>query len=247
MSKTRDRVAVIMAGGKGTRLKPITLYINKHFFPVYNQPMIYYSLNLVIKAGIKKAFIICNRQDKVFYKKIFKNLHKKIKLYYKVQHNPHGIAQGLMIAKSFIKQSNLMFMLGDNFLHGKHLKSILSKANKSQTNTLLTYSVKNPSQYGIIKNYQNHLKIIEKPKKFIGRKAVVGIYFYQNEVLKELKNLKKSKRGEFEITDLNNKILNNNTKVITIPRSYYWKDLGTFDDLYDVSHFIKNNKISVYV
>jgi len=247
MSKTRDRVAVIMAGGKGTRLKPITLYINKHFFPVYNKPMIYFTINLVIKAGIKKALIICNRQDKVLYKKIFKHLHKQIKLSYIIQNNPHGIAQGLMIAKSFIKQSNVMFLLGDNFLYGKHLKNILSKANKSQTNTLFTHYVSNPSAYGILQNKHHHLTIIEKPKKFIGRNAVVGIYFYQNEALKELKNLKQSKRGEYEITDFNNKILNNNTKIITIPRSYYWKDLGTFDDLYDVSHFIKNNKILTYV
>ena len=247
MSKTRDRVAVIMAGGKGTRLKPITLYINKHFFPVYNKPMIYFTINLVIKAGIKKVLIICNRQDKVLYKKIFKHLHKQIKLSYIIQNNPHGIAQGLMIAKSFIKQSNVMFLLGDNFLYGKHLKNILFKANKSQTNTLFTHYVSNPSAYGILQNKYHHLTIIEKPKKFIGRNAVVGIYFYQNEALKELKNLKQSKRGEYEITDFNNKILNNNTKIITIPRSYYWKDLGTFDDLYDVSHFIKNNKILTYV
>jgi glucose-1-phosphate thymidylyltransferase len=247
MSKTVNRVAVIMAGGQGTRLKPITLYINKHFFPVYNKPMIYYSMNLVIKAGIKKVLIICNRKDKVLYKKILRHLHKQIKIFYIVQNNPHGIAQGLMIARHFIKKSNVMFLLGDNFLYGKNLKSILSKANKLKSNCIFTHYVKNPKQYGVLQKKSNFYKIIEKPKKYIGNNAVIGIYFYQNEALKELKNLKKSKRGEYEVTDFNNRILNNNTKIITVPKSYYWKDLGTFDDLYDVSQFLKKNKIKIYV
>jgi glucose-1-phosphate thymidylyltransferase len=246
MSKSVDRVAVIMAGGQGTRLKPITLYINKHFFPIYDKPMIYYSINLVIKIGIKKALIICNREDKVLYKKILSHLHKKIKIFYIVQNNPHGIAQGLMIAKNFIKKSNVMFLLGDNFLYGKNLKSILSKAIKLKSNCIFTHYVKNPKKYGVLQKKNNFYNIIEKPKKYIGNKAVIGIYFYQNESLKELKNLKKSKRGEYEVTDFNNRILNNNTKIITVPKSYYWKDLGTFDDLYDTSIFLKKKSKKYY-
>jgi glucose-1-phosphate thymidylyltransferase len=140
-----------------------------------------------------------------------------------------------------------MFLLGDNFLYGKNLKSILSKANKLKSNCIFTHYVKNPKQYGVLQKKNNFYKIIEKPKKYIGNNAVIGIYFYQNEALKELKNLNKSKRGEYEVTDFNNRILNNNTKIIKIPKSYYWKDLGTFDDLYDASQFLKKNKIKTYV
>tara|TARA_B110000037_G_C17105872_1_gene499813 strand:+ start:1069 stop:1821 length:753 start_codon:yes stop_codon:yes gene_type:complete len=235
------RKGILMAGGKGSRMYPITKYINKHLLPVYDKPMIFYSLSLLLMAGIKEIAIICNPGDKENYKKIF-NKKKSFSITYIEQKKANGIAECMYLAKDFIGGSDFALVLGDNFLFGNELQKILLNASKSKKNIFFTTKVSNPNSFGVLYEKNRKKKIIEKPKKFISNNVVIGVYFYENNVLKKIK-LRKSKRKEYEITHVNNTILKTRkVKIEKLGRGFVWQDLGSFSNLINVSNLIFSNK-----
>ena len=230
-----------MAGGKGSRMYPVTRCVNKHLLPVFDKPMIFYSLSLLLMAGIKEIAIICNPGDSVYYKKLF-NQKKHFSITYIEQKRPNGIAECMYLAKNFIGKNNFTLVLGDNFLFGNELQKILLEASSSKNNIFFTKEVVNPKSFGVLCEKNNIRKIVEKPKKFLSNYAVIGVYFYNNDVLKKIK-LKKSNRKEYEITDFNNSLLKyKNTKIVKLGRGIVWQDLGSFENLINVSNLIYSNK-----
>lgn len=238
---------IIMAGGKGKRLKPLTDITNKHFIPIYNKPMIFYSMSLLIYAGVKEILIMCNEADIVFYKKILNMVEKKhsIKIYYKCQKNVGGgIAEGLTQNIDFISNTNkIVLILGDNFFYGRSFpfqvkKTLKLKSNKS---TIFLSEVINPKNYGVAYLKKNKLlKIIEKPKNSKSNMAVTGLYVYDKNVLNFIKNLKSSKRNELEITSVNNILLKKGyLNFQRIGRATTWFDLGSFENIYQCSEFVR--------
>lgn len=236
---------IILAGGSGTRLFPVTKLISKHLMYVFDKPMIYYPISTLILAGIKEILLIGNNKDINHYKIIIGNGSQwGIKIDYQIQEKPNGIAEAFIIAKHFIKDSSCCLILGDNIFYGNILTEILSKAVKKNKNcTILTYHVDKPQNFGIVKFSKNGQvkKITEKPKKFIGNQAVVGMYFFNKEVVKIASNIKKSKRGELEITEVINQYIKkyHTIDIIKLGRGVTWFDAGTFDDLLRVSNFVK--------
>jgi glucose-1-phosphate thymidylyltransferase len=238
---------IIMAGGKGTRLVPFTKIINKHLLPVYNKPMIYYSLSTLIYAGVKEVLIICNNGDEPLFKQILKEIIKKykIKMHYQIQQNiGGGIAQGLMISQDFIRQSDkIVFILGDNFFYGRLFPQLINsylikKTNKSY---IFVSQVNNPKEYGVAYFKQKKLiKIIEKPSNQKSNFAVTGLYIYDKNVLKVINKVKPSHRNEMEITSVNNALLNNNhLNYVDIGRGTTWFDLGSYENIYQCAEFIQ--------
>ena len=238
---------IIMAGGKGTRLAPLTKIINKHLLPIYNKPMIYYSLSTLIYAGVKEVLIICNDGDEPLFNKILKEIIKKykIKIYYQIQQNTGGgIAEGLMISQDFIRQSDkIVFILGDNFFYGRLFPQLINsylikKTNKSY---IFVSQVNNPKDYGVAYFKQNKLiKIVEKPSNPKSNFAVTGLYIYDKNVLKVINKVKPSHRNELEITSVNNALLNNNhLNYVDIGRGTTWFDLGSYENIYQCSEFIQ--------
>jgi len=239
---------IIMAGGKGTRLKPVTNIINKHLLNIYNKPMIFYPLSLLIYTGIKNILIICNKkEDEVLFRNILDASRRKhnLKINYKIQSNlGGGIAEGLILAKSFIEQCDkCLFILGDNFFYGRLfpnlIKQYLNKKNKNSY--IFLSSVSNPQDYGIAYFKKNKLtNIIEKPKNPTSNLAVTGLYLYNKNVLNILSNIKPSKRNELEITSVNNLLLKQKKlDCIKIGRGTVWFDLGTYENIYNCSEFIR--------
>ena len=236
---------IILAGGSGTRLYPTTLSISKHLLPVYNKPMIYYSLSTLILAKIKDILIITNEQSLSLYKILFKDSKKLgLNISYAVQDKPRGLADAFRVGKKFIGKDNVCLILGDNFFYGDGFSSLLKKAITSAKNNdacFFTYPVKNPNQYGVLEIKNNIKKIIEKPKKTKSKDAVVGLYFYPNDVVKFSQNILPSKRGELEITDINNIYLKKKrSKIIKLGRVFSWFDAGTYNDLLELSNLIKS-------
>lgn len=230
-----------MAGGKGSRMYPVTRCVNKHFLPVFDKPMIFYSLSLLLMAGIKEIAIICNPGDINHYKKLF-DRKKNFSITYIEQTKPNGIAECMKLAYNFIGNRDFALALGDNFLFGNDLQKILKDACNSKSNILFTKEVVNPKSFGVLCTKNNIRKIVEKPKTYLSNDAVIGVYFYNNEVLKK-KELKKSNRKEYEITDFNNNLLQyKNTKIIKLGRGIIWQDLGSFDNLINISNLIYSNK-----
>ena len=235
---------IILAGGEGSRLYPLTLSISKQLLPVHDKPMIFYPLSVLMLAGIKDILIISNKENLNKFKLLFKTgSHLGISITYKIQAKPEGIAQALVLGKQFIKNDPVCLILGDNIFYGSDLVKNLNFAinNISEYASLFAYQVSNPSSYGVIKyNKKNQpVKIIEKPKKYVGNYAVTGIYFYPKGVSKIAKQIKKSKRGEFEITSLNNYYLKaKKIKIIKLGRGFAWLDTGTHEDLSEASSFI---------
>jgi glucose-1-phosphate thymidylyltransferase len=239
--------AVILAGGLGTRLFPITKGINKHLLPIYDKPLIYYSLANVMLAKIKEILIISTPEQIEKFKYLLGDGKKLgVKIYYKIQEKPQGIVQGIELSKNFVGRSHFLLSLGDNILFSEGLQHLFSKIsaslNSSKKSVLLSYKVNNPEDYGVIKF--NKLKpriIIEKPKKHVSNTVVIGLYFYNNNIFKYINSIKKSKRGEKEITDLNNILLKNNkTSVIPLGRGVTWFDAGSFQLMNEASNFIKS-------
>ena len=236
---------IILAGGNGTRLFPITQIISKHLMYVFDKPMIYYPISTLILAGIKEILIIANKKDINHYKIIIGNGSQwGIKINYEIQEKPNGVAEAFIIAKDFIKGSSCCLILGDNIFYGNILTEILSNAVKKNKNcTVLTYHVDKPQDFGIVTFSKNGQvkKVSEKPKKFIGNQAVVGMYFFNKEVAQIAANVKKSKRGELEITALINQYIKKyqTIEIIKLGRGVTWFDAGTFDDLLRVSNFVK--------
>ena len=244
--------AILLAGGLGTRLHPATKVISKQLLPVYDSPMIYYPLSILLKIGIKQINIISDKNNINSFKKLLGNGKKNgINLFYTIQKKPKGIAQALSISKNFIKKDNCILVLGDNIFFGGNLEKSLRQACKNKNSSIFVKKVKNPNKYGVLKEYKNKLiKIIEKPKKKISNLAVTGIYFYQNDVLKYLKKLKFSNRGELEITDFNNYILKDNKlSIYELNENVNWFDAGTHSNLLKAANKIfslgreKRNKI----
>lgn len=239
--------AIIMAGGRGTRLKPITSIINKHFLPVFNKPMIFYSLSVLIYANIKNILIICNKGEINIFKKLLFSVEKKnkISIKYIAQTNVGGgIAEGLKLGKSFISKSNkTILILGDNFFYGrefpKNLKKIIKK--KTKKSHIFLSEVNNPKDYGIAYLKKNKInKIIEKPKNIKSNLAVTGLYVYNKNVLNLIKKIKPSKRNELEITSLNNLLLKKKLLDFSkIGRGTTWFDLGNHENIFQCSELIR--------
>jgi len=234
---------VILAAGKGSRLLPITTYINKHLLPVNDKPMIFYPLSILMLAGIKDILIIVNPGDIKSYVSLLGNGKKLgINIEYKTQLKPNGIAEALNISRSFVKKDNFFLILGDNFFYGQYLQKFLKDAqiNKNKA-TLFAYPVQNTKEYGIVTLKGNKIKkIIEKPKKTKSNLAVTGLYYYPNEVMKIYDKLKPSKRGELEITDINNILIKKNkVKLSIFGRGFAWLDMGTFENILETGLFIQ--------
>jgi glucose-1-phosphate thymidylyltransferase len=238
---------IIMAGGTGTRLKPLTNIINKHLLAIYDKPMIFYSLSLLIYAGVKEILIICNKNDEVFFKRILNEVEFRHKLIirYQLQLNTGGgIAEGLMLSKDFIfKAKKIIFLLGDNFFYGRafpqQVKQVLKK--KTTRSCIFLSEVSNPRDYGVAYLNKNKLtKIIEKPKNNKSNLAVTGLYVYHKNVLKFLSTIRPSKRREFEITSINNMLLKKNyLDYVRIGRATTWFDLGSFENIHQCAEFVR--------
>ena len=234
---------IILAGGFGTRMSPLTKAINKQLLPIYDKPLIFYPLSILMLAGIKDILIIVNRGQLAQFKKIFpesKNLG--IKINFAQQQYPGGLPEAFIIGEKFIGKNNVALILGDNFFYGQSLTEKLKDCTKLKLGAkIFLHPVSNPSQYGVVKiNKKNKiLKITEKPKKYLSNLAITGLYFFDNQVIKYSKSLKPSKRNEVEIVALLKKYnKKNKLSVEFIGRGGAWLDAGSIKDFYDASSFV---------
>ncbi len=237
---------IILAGGSGTRLYPITLSVCKQLLPIYDKPMIYYPLSSLMFAGIKDILIITNSEDVSKFEAIFKDGSSiGLNISYKEQPYPGGLAQAFIIGEEFIGSDDVCLILGDNIFYGHGLPDLFNKAKKTVQNekggAIFTYYVEDPQRYGVIELGANDFvtSIEEKPQEPKSNYAVTGIYFYDNSVIEIAKNIKPSKRGELEITDVNNVYLKNKKlKAFQLGRGHAWLDTGTPESLLDAAEFI---------
>ena len=234
---------IILAGGHGTRMSPLTKAVNKQLLPIYDKPLIYYPLSILMLAKIKDILIIVNKGQLTQFKKILpdgKNLG--IKINYAEQKYPRGLPEAFIIGKKFIGKDSVALVLGDNFFYGQNLTEKLKECTKLQSGAkIFIHPVSNPSHYGVVKiNKKNKiLKIIEKPKKYLSNFAITGLYFFDNNVVKYTDSLKPSKRNEIEIVDLLKKYnKKNKLSVEFIGRGGAWLDTGSIKDFYDASAFV---------
>ena len=234
---------IILAGGMGTRMSPLTKAVNKQLLPLYDKPLIYYPLSILMLAGIKDILIIVNKgQLNQFQKILPKNNYLGLNIQYKEQPEPRGLPDAFLIGEKFIGKDNVALILGDNFFYGQNFTQKLRKCIKLKRGaSVFVHPVKNPNLYGVAKvNSKNTiLKIIEKPKKFISNLAVTGLYFFDNNVIRYSKNLKPSRRKEIEITDLLNIYRKKRQlKSEILGRGGVWLDTGSIEDFYSASNFI---------
>jgi glucose-1-phosphate thymidylyltransferase len=237
---------IILAGGAGSRLYPLTLVTSKQLLPVYDKPMIYYPLSILMLAGIQEILIISTPIDLPNFKKLLGDgSNFGIQLSYAEQPSPEGLAQAFIIGEQFIGQEACAMILGDNIFYGSGLRSILKKAKLDAENgksSIFAYYVKDPQRFGIVEFDNSHkiISIEEKPKNPKSNYCVTGLYFYDKNVVNFAKKVKYSKRGELEITELNNIYLNHSSlHVNVLGRGFAWLDTGTFDSLIDASTFVK--------
>lgn len=236
--------AIILCGGTGTRMYPSTLSTNKHLLPVYDKPMIYYPLSVLMLSGIKEMLIISAPNDISKFKELLGNGSDwGIKLEYKIQPSPDGVAQAFILGEEFIGKDNVALILGDNFFYGQGFTQMLSNAVQRKSGaTLFAYQVKDPQRFGIVEFDENRnvLNIVEKPQKPKSNYAVTGLYFYDNSVIEIAKQLKPSNRGELEISNINEIYLKKGLlKVELLGRGFAWLDTGTFDTLMQASMFVQ--------
>lgn len=241
---TKDLKGIILAGGSGTRLNPITLAVSKQLLPVYDKPMIYYPLSVLMLAGIKDILIISTPHDIDSYKNLLGNGSELgIQISYEIQPKPEGLAQAFIIGESFIGKSNVSLILGDNIFYGPNFSQNLKAASlRLDGATIFGYHVKDPERFGVVEfDAQGKvLSIQEKPSKPQSNFAITGLYFYDNSVVDIAKSLKPSTRGELEITDINNIYKeNNNLKVELLGRGFAWLDTGTHDSLLEAGQFVQ--------
>lgn len=238
---------IILAGGKGTRMYPITKSVSKQLLCVYDKPMVYYPLSILLSAGIKDILIISTPHDLPNYKILFGDGNKLgVNISYSEQPKPEGLAQAFIIGETFIGDDDICMVLGDNIFHGNGLEKLLisafSDTQINQRANIFGYYVNDPKRYGVLNfdSENNVLSIEEKPDNPKSNYAVLGLYFYPNSVIEMAKNIKPSKRGELEITEINNIYLNNNNlKVEILETGNTWLDTGSPDSLLEASNFIQ--------
>ena len=235
---------IILAGGMGTRMSPLTKAVNKQLLPIYDKPLIFYPLSILMLAKIKDILIIVNKGQLEQYKKLIPNgKNLGINISFKEQEKPRGLPDAFILGEKFIGRSNVAMILGDNFFYGQNLSQKLKLCTKIKAGAkVVLYKVQNPELFGVAKiNEKNRiLKIVEKPKKHISNLAITGLYFFDNKVVKYSKNLKPSKRGELEIVDLLNKYKKTNKlSAEFIGRGGAWLDTGSIEDYYKTSAFVQ--------
>lgn len=235
---------IVLAGGKGSRLSPLTNVISKQLLPIYDKPMIYYPLSILMLAGIREILIITSKEDLFLYQKLLGDgTEFGVKFTYEVQEYPKGLVEAFLIGKKFISDHPVCLILGDNILYGQDLTKLL-KDSVSLTEGALIYGylVKNPKEFGVVE-FDSNLKVIsleEKPQKPKSEFAIPGIYFYDNTVLEKAQKVKPSERNELEITTLNDMYLKENSlKVKLLGRGFAWLDTGTIDSMKNASEFVE--------
>ena len=239
---------ILLAGGSGTRLYPLTLGVSKQLMPVYDKPMIYYPLSVLMLAGIWDILVITTPEQQQNFKKLLNDGSQfGIKLSYVVQEKPKGIAQAFMLGESFIQEEPVALVLGDNLFFGNDLIKLFIQARKRVESAgggeIFSYRVRDPERYGVVDQNKEGtvISIEEKPKKPKSSNAVVGLYFYDSQVIEYTKKLKPSQRGELEITDLNQLYLKKGKlRVSAMGRGYAWLDTGTHQDLHEAGSFVRS-------
>ena len=238
-----DRKGIILAGGTGSRLFPITKGISKQLIPVYDKPMIFYPLSTLMLAGIKDILVITTKKDlKIFTSFLGNGDNYGVKISYAIQPKPEGIAQAFIIGEKFIGNSPVALILGDNIFYGEGISSLLKSANKKKISSIFAYQVSDPERYGVVEFSKdgNVIGIQEKPKDPKSKFAITGIYFYDNSVVDKANEISSSPRGELEISDINEIYLKEgNLSVEVFQRGIAWLDTGTVDSLHEASSFIR--------
>ncbi len=234
---------IILAGGSGTRLHPLTLAVSKQLMPIYDKPMIYYPLATLMSAGIREILIITTRQDSHLFQKLLGDGSQLgCSFHYAVQENPNGLAEAFIIGEKFIGKDNVALILGDNIFYGSGLAKLLQENNNPDGGIIYGYHVQDPKRYGVVEFDEKGIAISieEKPEKPKSNFAVPGIYFYDNTVVEIAKNIRPSKRGEREITDVNKAYLKKGKlKISILDRGTAWLDTGTFASLMQASQFVE--------